>query len=170
MGSKFYCETCKKNTEIGGYSITMHTHHGSEELFKLPSCSICNSAYYPVTQGPHTHCEIVRLIDFNQYQIQAVSTAIYPGRGNNFIYPAFGLGGETGEVLEKLKKVLRDKDGRIDNTTREALCKELGDVLWYVANLASELKIPLDVVVRTNVRKLFKRQEDEKLHGEGDDR
>lgn len=46
-------------------------------------------------------------MDFNEYQKKARKTAIYPNIGKNYIYPALGLGGESGEVLEKIKKLIR---------------------------------------------------------------
>lgn len=102
--------------------------------------------------------------------IRAGRTAIYPNRGNNFIYPTLGLVGEAGEIAEKVKKVLRDKQGIIDNATRVQLVGELGDVLWYVSQLAYELGVDLDEVAMFNLDKLTSRKARNKLHGEGDNR
>ena len=85
-------------------------------------------------------------MDFNEYQKQSRKTAIYPDKGKNYIYPALGLGGESGEVLEKIKKLIRDKNGKVDKEFLVLLEKELGDMLWYLANLASEFKIKLDII------------------------
>ncbi|MEA2088257.1 MAG: nucleoside triphosphate pyrophosphohydrolase family protein [Patescibacteria group bacterium] len=109
-------------------------------------------------------------MDFNQYQKKSRSTAIYPNQGKNFIYPVLGLTGEAGEVAEKIKKVIRDKNGKIDEQTKKEIQKELGDVLWYVAQLATELKLSLNKIADCNIRKLKLRKTRNKLHGEGDNR
>ncbi len=107
---------------------------------------------------------------FDEYQDQSGKTAIYPDRGKNFIYPALGLAGETGEVAEKIKKVIRDKGGVVDDITRQALQKELGDVLWYVAQLCTELDLSMSDVAEKNIEKLLSRQKRGQLSGEGDTR
>lgn len=108
--------------------------------------------------------------NLRQYQYYARQTAIYPNRDSNYIYPALGLCGESGEIAEKIKKIIRDKDGIITEETKADLEKELGDVLWYVANLACELKLDLQHIAKKNLEKLFDRLERNKIHGEGDDR
>jgi len=112
----------------------------------------------------------MKKLDFNLYQKQARKTAIYPNLGNNFVYPTLGLTGEAGEVAEKIKKVLRDKNGLIDKNTRQELKKELGDVLWYLANLATEIGLSLEEIARTNLKKLASRKKRGKIHGSGDNR
>ena len=109
-------------------------------------------------------------MDFKEYQDRARETAIYPDKGNNFIYPTLGLVGEAGEVAEKIKKVLRDKEGVINEETKNEITKELGDILWYISQLAFELKISLDEVAEGNIRKLASRKERGVVQGEGDDR
>ena len=109
-------------------------------------------------------------MDFNEYQEQSRRTAIYPDLGRNFTYPALGLAGETGEVCEKIKKIIRDRQGLVDDAARIELAKELGDVLWYLAQLASELGLSLDGVARGNIEKLFSRMDRSRLHGSGDNR
>lgn len=109
-------------------------------------------------------------MDFDQYQKLARSTAVDPDLGNNYVYPVLGLGGEAGEIQEKIKKVIRDKNGIIDDGTRKAIELELGDLLWYLSNLASELKLSLADIARSNIAKLVSRTERDKIHGEGDER
>jgi len=109
-------------------------------------------------------------MDFKDYQKKARKTAIYPNVGKNFVYPALGLGGETGEVLEKIKKIIRDNNGKITPKIKEDLKKEMGDVLWYLSNLASEIGLSLDEVAEENIRKLYSRKERGEIHGSGDDR
>lgn len=109
-------------------------------------------------------------MDFSTYQEESKKTAIYPDWGNNFVYPALGLASEAGEVAGKLKKVVRDKGGVLDDETRREVSKELGDVLWYVAQLASEMSVSLDTLASENIHKLQSRQARGKLGGDGDNR
>lgn len=109
-------------------------------------------------------------MDFKEYQEKSRKTALYPDKDNNFVYPTLGLAGEAGEVSEKIKKVIRDKGGVIDDETREMIKKELGDVLWYVSQLATELGLLLDDVAEHNIEKLYSRMERNVLHGDGDNR
>ncbi len=90
--------------------------------------------------------------------------------GANPIYPTLGLAGETGEVCEKVKKVIRDNGGNFDADAVSAIRKELGDVLWYVARLAAELGLDMEDVAAENLNKLASRKERGQLHGSGDDR
>ncbi len=107
-------------------------------------------------------------MDLNYYQNEARKTALYPDVGKNPIYPTLGLNGEAGEVADKVKKVLRDKKGIFDDQTIYDIKLELGDVLWYVAQLSSELGLKLDEVAGSNLKKLASRSERGKISGEGD--
>lgn len=109
-------------------------------------------------------------MDFNQYQELARKTAIYPNVGNNLWYPALGLCGESGEVAERVKKLYRDFDGLPTADFVYHTKKELGDVLWYVSNLASELGFDLNDIAQENINKLSDRQNRNVLHGSGDNR
>ena len=109
-------------------------------------------------------------MDFDNYQIEARKTAIYPNKDKNFIYPTLGLVGESGEVAEKIKKVLRDKNGNFDDKSKLSLKKELGDVLWYLSNLCDELNFSLNDVAKDNLGKLNSRLSRGKISGSGDDR
>jgi NTP pyrophosphatase (non-canonical NTP hydrolase) len=103
----------------------------------------------------------------NDYQIQANETAIYP-KGLN--YPILGLAGEAGEICNKYKKIIRDKSGEVEVNDLDQLAKELGDVLWYVAQIASELGTDLETVARVNLMKLGDRKNRGVLGGSGDER
>ncbi len=107
---------------------------------------------------------------FEEYQKESRKTAIYPNKDNNFVYPVLGLAGEVGEVAEKVKKVFRDDGGVISDERKVALKGELGDVLWYVAQLATELGLSLEDVAKGNIEKLFSRKERGTLKGSGDTR
>ena len=86
-------------------------------------------------------------------------------------YPALGLAGEAGEVVEKIKKLMRDTDAKIlTDEQKFEIAKELGDVLWYVANLAADLEFGLEEIAEMNVLKLRGRQERDVLKGSGDNR
>ena len=109
---------------------------------------------------------------FNEYQDHAATTAIYPKRGkiSGLAYTALGLNGEAGEVAEKIKKALRDNNGVIDEAKTYELAKELGDVLWYVAETASQLGLSLGQIAEINVEKLYSRKDRGQLQGSGDER
>ena len=109
-------------------------------------------------------------MDLNAYQQGARSTARYPDVGANPIYPTLGLCGESGEVADEVKKVLRDQGGNFTPEVREALKLELGDVLWYVAQLASELGFELNEVAEANLNKLASRAARNVIGGSGDRR
>ncbi len=109
-------------------------------------------------------------MDFSEYQIKARNTAKYPVIGDGVIYPTLGLTNEAGEVAGKIKKVFRDKAGVISDGDRQALKSELGDVLWYLAQVATELGLSLDEIAEGNIHKLLDRQAGGKIQGEGDDR
>ena len=109
-------------------------------------------------------------MDFKTYQKKARLTAQYPNLGSNNIYPTLGLVGEAGEVAEKVKKVIRDKKGIFDEESKKAIKKELGDVLWYLANLCTEFEFNLDDVAFQNLEKLKIRAAEGRITGSGDDR
>jgi NTP pyrophosphatase (non-canonical NTP hydrolase) len=106
----------------------------------------------------------------DDYQTRALDTAIYPNRGANFVYPVLGLCGESGEVADKLKKVIRDGDGILTDTVRDAVAKELGDCMWYIAVLAYELDYELSEIMAMNLAKLASRQQRGVISGSGDAR
>ena len=106
---------------------------------------------------------------FSEYQRFSRRTAEYPREAWLF-YPALGLAGEAGEVAEHAKKAIRDDGGTVSEERRAAMAKELGDVLWYVAQLASELELDLDEIASQNLEKLRSRQRRGVLSGSGDDR
>jgi NTP pyrophosphatase (non-canonical NTP hydrolase) len=109
-------------------------------------------------------------MDFATYQRRSRETARYPNAGANPIYPTLGLCGESGEVADKVKKVLRDQAGDFDAHSLEGLRLELGDVLWYVSQLATELNLSLDEIAEANLAKLASRVARAVIAGSGDRR
>ena len=109
-------------------------------------------------------------MSMSEYQQLALSTAIYP-KEMSIIYPTLGLCGESGEVAEKIKKWIRDTDRtEMNKETVELLKKELGDVLWYIANLANDLGLTLNEIAKHNLNKLADRKDRNTLQGSGDTR
>lgn len=106
-------------------------------------------------------------MNISDYQTQAVKTAIYK---HDIIYPALGLANEAGEVLGKIKKVLRDNDGDFTPEMSKAISDEIGDVLWYIAALSRDLGIPLIQIAQNNLDKLNSRMARGVLGGSGDNR
>jgi NTP pyrophosphatase (non-canonical NTP hydrolase) len=108
-------------------------------------------------------------MELSEYQRLSRRTAEYP-REAWLAYPALGLAGEAGEVAEHAKKAIRDDGGEVSEERRAAMGKELGDVLWYVSQLASELGLDLDEIAQVNLDKLLSRQRRGMLSGSGDER
>lgn len=108
-------------------------------------------------------------MQLNEYQKQAVATAIYP-HDWEVPYLALAMCGEAGEVADKVKKSLRDKQGNLSRDDRKAIALEIGDVLWYAANLARILGYDLNHIAEMNITKIQSRIDRGTLHGTGDHR
>jgi NTP pyrophosphatase (non-canonical NTP hydrolase) len=112
----------------------------------------------------------------DDYQKQALTTELMSRNGSvNANDPAFiakllGLVGEAGEVAEKFKKIIRDKQGEISTTDKDEIVKELGDVLWYISVMADYLGVRLETVAETNLSKLSDRASRGASRGSGDNR
>lgn len=108
---------------------------------------------------------------FSKYQEQATTTAQYPGQGEfmGLAYAALGVGGEAGEVCEQVKKAWRN-DGEMTPERREKTLAEVGDVLWYLAQVCTELDASLSDVANANLRKLADRRARNAIKSEGDAR
>ena len=133
-------------------------------------------------------------MELNDYQKKAMSTRLQSS--DNFCYMIFGLVEEVGELAGKISKGIRKNNACIglpgsvvadladpDEATandiffidqadeqREAMKKELGDVMWMVAGLADQLGWTLESVCQENLRKLADRAERGKIDGSGDNR
>lgn len=109
-------------------------------------------------------------MNLKEYQRLAKRTANPKETKNEVFQLLLGLIGETGEVAEKMKKVVRDQDSDFGAIDKDDLTKELGDILWYVAMFADYFDIPLEEVGKKNIEKLASRQARGKLSGSGDNR
>lgn len=110
-----------------------------------------------------------RYLSFNNYQKQSGKTAIYKELPIDFIlYLMTGLTGEVGEIAEKIKKMYRDKQGMMDEGLKELLKKEIGDVLWYLTQLGSEMGISLESAAKSNLDKILSRKKRKRIRGDGD--
>lgn len=107
---------------------------------------------------------------FNRYQRESRKTWSLIHTDHPIVYPTLGLANEAGEVAGKIKKIFRDKGGIIGDDDRQALKYELGDVLWYLTQICTELDLTLEEVAAANIEKLFGRMERGKIGGEGDER
>jgi NTP pyrophosphatase (non-canonical NTP hydrolase) len=114
-----------------------------------------------------TRMEIER---FEEYQRESRKTWGVIAVDHPIVYPTLGLANEAGEVAGKIKKIFRDKGGVIGDDDREALKGELGDVLWYLTQICTELNLTLEEVAAANLQKLFSRQARGRIGGEGDER
>lgn len=107
---------------------------------------------------------------FDEYQQQSKGTAQYSDFAPAWVYLALGLAGESGEVADKLKKIIRNDNGVFSDEAKLELQKELGDVLWYVSQLCEELGFSMDEVARLNRAKLEDRKARDVIKSRGDNR
>jgi NTP pyrophosphatase (non-canonical NTP hydrolase) len=105
---------------------------------------------------------------YGSYQEQSRKTYSDIKTDDPIVYPTLGLVNEAGELAGKIKKIFRDKGGVISDEDREALKAELGDVLWYLTQICTNLGLSLEDVAEANLDKLFSRLERDKIKGEGD--
>lgn len=93
----------------------------------------------------------------NQYAAKANVFATYNKELGPY-YTVLGLCGEAGEVANRLKKVYRDNNGVLNKEASKDLAYELGDVLWYLSQSASQLGLTLEQIAELNIAKLYKRR------------
>lgn len=112
-------------------------------------------------------------LTLDEYQALTAATAVYPDAetGSMLALAYVGLGlGEVGEIQGKIKKILRDDQGRVSNEKRIQIASEVGDALWYLARLAKELGFTFEEVAYMNLEKLADRKSRGVLTGSGDER
>ena len=108
-------------------------------------------------------------MNLNEYQHEANQFVSFPDN-YTITYPALGLASEAGEVCDKIKKAIRDRKSLSFAELPDMVAPELGDVLWYVAVLASNLGLELEDIAKGNIEKLKSRKERDVIKGSGDDR
>jgi len=108
-------------------------------------------------------------MNFEDYQSQASKTAIY-NDADVVVYPVLGLLSEAGEVAGKVKKVLRDNNGQFLPEHREAIADEVGDCLWYIASICTDLGFGMETIAQRNLNKLNSRMARGVIQGSGDTR
>ena len=113
-------------------------------------------------------------MELNQYQIEAAESDLFEKTDDlmapGLLEKVLGLSGEAGEVADKVKKIIRDKKGKVSEEDKEAIVKELGDVMWYLAGIARYLDTPLEEVAKKNIKKLVSRKQRGVISGSGDNR
>jgi NTP pyrophosphatase (non-canonical NTP hydrolase) len=114
--------------------------------------------------------EPMKIENFDRYQQESRKTWNVIPMNHSIVYPTMGMVNEAGEVAGKVKKIFRDRGGEITDADRQALKKELGDVLWYLAQICTELDLSLQEVAEANLIKLFSRLERGQIKGDGDER
>ena len=94
------------------------------------------------------------IMDLNEYQKKAHTTALPVKVEGSLAYPVLGLAGEIGELINKFKKIYRDDSGTITEAKKAEILEELGDVLWYVSEIATSFNASLEKVAEINIEKL----------------
>ena len=111
-------------------------------------------------------------MNFDDYQKRALTT-VHQSKVDPLMQQtiwALGIAGEAGEIIEKWKKIIAYKDGKIIDEDLAELAKELGDIIWYVAVMANSLGLSLNDIVQANLKKLSDRQKRDVIKGSGDNR
>lgn len=113
----------------------------------------------------------MQISDYSQQALKTlVGTHAYGNIDARMMALVLGICGESGEIAEKFKKLIRDKNGALSPQDKAEIIKELGDVLWYVNAVAYVLGSSLEEVAQLNNKKLASRQQRDQLHGDGDNR
>lgn len=108
---------------------------------------------------------------FDEYQKQALTTAVHhPNPEMDKTIFALGIAGEAGEVIEKWKKIIAYREGKITEEDLTEISKELGDVMWYIAVFADQLGLSLGDIAQQNADKLASRKARNSIKGQGDNR
>jgi NTP pyrophosphatase (non-canonical NTP hydrolase) len=146
-------------------------------MMETKQCDICNGTGWDLSlYRPPVLCkcgakpEAGYTTILEQYQQESRKTYKDLGVDSSLTYPVLGMLNEAGEFAGKFKKIFRDKGGVIDEATRLALRDELGDVLWYLTQICTNLGYTLDELAAANLEKVLSRLERNQIHGDGDNR
>lgn len=147
-----------KHSETKEEYVVYRLRYGDESVHMRLLSEFCEQVVIDgVTEPRFARQEGTASVDWLGYQRASRETAIYPNHGRNPIYPTLGLAGEAGEVANAIKKVWREHEGEVTPDERRAIADELGDVLWYLVQLATELHISLEDVALRNLAKTRER-------------
>lgn len=113
-------------------------------------------------------------MNLSDYSKQAITT-LTPGHeygdiSADLMGQILGLSDESGEVLAKFKKLIRDKKGVMSDEDKKEIIKEIGDILWYVNSVSHLMGYTLEEVAQMNLDKLASRKQRGVIHGSGDNR
>jgi len=113
-----------------------------------------------------------KYVILHDYQVAARKTAIYPGMGGimGLAYTALGAANEAGEIAGEVKKMIRDDHCNLTPERQEKISNEIGDTLWYLANVATEAGLDFDLIATQNLKRLEDRAERGVIQGSGGDR
>lgn len=113
-------------------------------------------------------------LSLTDYQITTMTTSVYPEAGmatfDAINYCLVGMAGETGEIMNKWSKVIRDQEKTWTEKQAIDFAKELGDVLWFAVRAADEFGFSIEQILKDNLQKLQLRQALGLISGDGDDR
>jgi len=113
----------------------------------------------------------MKIEEYSQKALSTLtSTHDYGDISSELMAQVLGLIGESSEVAEKFKKIIRDKSGVLTDEDRQEIVKELGDILWYVNSVATLMGSNLEEVASKNLEKVLSRKERGQIHGSGDNR
>lgn len=111
-------------------------------------------------------------MDFDEYQKIANTTATFDGNQevHKLMFITLGVVGESGEIAEKIKKIVRNNDGAVSTEDRESLKNEIGDVLWYLSQLSRVLGFKFSEAAAANLSKIQDRKARDVIKSTGDNR
>lgn len=111
-------------------------------------------------------------MDFDEYEKLATRTATFGGKQHEhqLMYITLGIAGESGEIAEKIKKIVRNDNGIVSDENRESLKREIGDVLWYLSQLSRVLGFHFSEAAKANIDKLADRAARNVIKSTGDHR
>ena len=112
----------------------------------------------------HSFSDYAKPVFYEETGNQVITNSV------DYAYPALALAEEAGEVAGKFAKAIRDDNCSLSTERKIEIKKELGDVMWFVAELATLLGFTLEEVMQGNIDKLESRKQRGVIHGSGDNR
>ena len=114
-------------------------------------------------------------MDFKNYIKKALEVKLYEGtyispKFANIVHLSLGLSGETGELCEKVKKAIRDKNCELSEKDYLLIKKEMCDILFYWVALCDEFEMDIDGILELSLEKIQDRINRNVLQGSGDER